>query len=184
MKAENTLWLNSSFNIPICFSKIAYLASLISLSVLLFSTANAQQITTDSLVFSTDTIRSNNALEEQVVSYAEDSIDYDLINKKVHLYHNAKVTYGGVVLTAAYIELDSDENTVYATWLKDSVGSVYGLPVFQEYGKSFTADAITYNFKSKKGLIKEVITKEGEGYVLGEKVKKQDDDVIHTHSGR
>ena len=176
--------MNSSFNIPISFSKIAYLASLISLSVLLFSTANAQQITTDSLVFSTDTIRSDNALEEQVVSYAEDSIDYDLINKKVHLYHNAKVTYGGVVLTAAYIELDSDENTVYATWLKDSVGSVYGLPVFQEYGKSFTADAITYNFKSKKGLIKEVITKEGEGYVLGEKVKKQDDDVIHTHSGR
>lgn len=176
--------MNSSFNIPISFSKIAYLASLLSLSVLLFSTANAQQITTDSLVFSTDTIRSDNALEEQVVSYAEDSIDYDLINKKVHLYHNAKVTYGGIVLTAAYIELDSDENTVYATWLKDSVGSVYGLPVFQEYGKSFTADAITYNFKSKKGLIKEVITKEGEGYVLGEKVKKQDDDVIHTHSGR
>ena len=93
MKAENTLLLNSSFNIPISLSKIAYLASLISLFVLLFSTVNAQQITTDSLAFSTDTLTSDNALKEQVVSYAEDSIDYDLINKKVHLYHNAKVTY-------------------------------------------------------------------------------------------
>ncbi len=176
--------MNSSFNIPITISKIAYLASLISLFVLLFSTVNAQQITTDSLTFSTDTLASDNSLEEQVVSYAEDSIDYDLINKKIHLYHNAKVTYGGIVLTAAYIELDSDKNTVYATWLKDSVGQVYGLPVFQENGKSFTADAITYNFKSKKGIIKEVVTKEGEGYILGEKVKKQDNDAIHTHSGR
>ena len=49
--------------------------------------------------------------------------------------------------------------------------------------KSFTADAITYNFKSK-GIIKEVVTKEGDGYILGEKVKKQDNDGIHTHSGR
>ena len=176
--------MNSSFNIPKPDSKIAYLASLISVFVLLFSTANAQQIPTDSLSFSTDTLISDNAFEEQVVSYAEDSIDYDLINKKVHLYHNAKVTYGGIILTAAYIVLDSDKNTVYATWLKDTIGQVYGLPVFEENGKSFTADAITYNFKSKKGIIKEVVTKEGEGYILGETVKKQSDDVIHTHSGR
>ena len=176
--------LNSSLNIPLTLSKIAYLASLISLFILLFSTANAQQIPTDSLIFSTDSHISDNALEEEVVSYAEDSIAYDLINKRVHLYHNAKVTYGEIILTAAYIELDSDKNTVYATWLKDSIGQVYGLPVFQENGKSFTADAITYNFKSKKGIIKEVVTKEGDGYILGEKVKKQDNDVIHTHSGR
>ena len=155
--------MNSFLYTHIISSKIAYLASLISLFVLLFSTVNAQQITTDSLAFSTDTVISDNALEEQVVSYAEDSIDYDLINKKVYLYHNAKVTYGGIVLTAAYIELDSDKNTVYATWLKDSIGQVYGLPVFQESGKSFSADAITYNFKSKKGIINEVVTKEGEG---------------------
>ena len=157
---------------------------MISLFVLLFSTANAQQIPTDSLAFSTDNYISDNALEDEVVSYAEDSIDYDLVNKKVYLYHNAKVTYGDVNLTAAYIELDSDKNTVYATGLKDSIGQIYGLPEFQENGKSFTANAITYNFKSKKGIIKEVVTKEGEGFLLGKKVKKQHDDVIHTHSGR
>ena len=151
---------------------------------MLLSTVNAQQITTDSLALSTDTYLSNNALEEEVVSYAEDSVDYDLINKKVYLYHNAKVTYGEIILKAAFIELDYDKNTVFASGLKDSTGQMYGLPVFQENGKSFTAKAITYNFKSKKGIIKEVVTKEGEGYILGEKVKKQDNDVIHTHSGR
>ena len=41
---------------------------------------------------------------------------YDLVNKKVYLYHNAKVTYGNVNLTAAYIELDSDKNTVFCHW--------------------------------------------------------------------
>lgn len=176
--------MSSSFNIPIIVSKIAYLAPLISLFVLHLSTANAQQISTDSMALSTDSNLSNNALEEVVVSYAEDSIAYDLINKKIYLYHNAKVTYGDIILESAYIELDSDKNTVFATGLKDSSGQMYGLPVFQENGKSFTAKAITYNFKSEKGIIKKVVTKEGEGYILGEKVKKQHNDVIHTHSGR
>ena len=140
--------MKSFFNITIYNSKITYLRFLISVFALLFSTVNAKQFTTDTLAFSTDSITSDNALEEQVLSYAEDSIDYDLINKKVYLYNNARVTYGEIVLTAAYIELDSDDNTVYATFLNDSLGEVYGLPVFQENGKSFTAKSITYNFKS------------------------------------
>ena len=176
--------MKSFFNITIYNSKITYLRFLISVFALLFSTVNAKQFTTDTLAFSTDSITSDNALEEQVLSCAEDSIDYDLINKKVYLYNNARVTYGEIVLTAAYIELDSDDNTVYATFLNDSLGEAYGLPVFQENGKSFTAKSITYNFKSKKGIIKEVITKEGEGYVIGEKVKKQGDDVFYTQNGR
>ena len=90
MKSENILFLNSSFNIPISISKIAYLASLISLFFLLFSTANAQQITTDSLAFSTDTITSDNALEEQVVSYAEDSTIYTPNDPK-GAFHNVVV---------------------------------------------------------------------------------------------
>lgn len=184
MKAEKKLSLNNPFNISISVSKIAYFICLFQLFILLFSTANAEEITTDSTAFSTDTLISENALEHQVVSYAEDSINYGLSNKKVHLYHNAKVTYSEIILEAAYIELNSDKNTVYATWLKDSLGQTYGHPVFKEKGKSFTADAITYNFKTKKGIIKEVVTQEGEGYILGEKVKKQENDVIHTHTGR
>ena len=89
--------MKSFFNITIYNSKITYLGFLISVFALLFSTVNAKQFTTDTLAFSTDSITSDNALEEQVLSYAEDSIDYDLINKKVYLYNNARVTYGEIV---------------------------------------------------------------------------------------
>lgn len=151
---------------------------------MLLSTAKSQSITTDSLAFSTDTILSENALEEEVVSFAQDSIDYDVFNKKVYLYHEAWVEYGSVRLTAAYIELDSENNTVYATGLPDSTGSMYGYPVFKESGKDFSAKEIQYNFKTKRAYIKEIITKEGDGYIHGEKVKKQANDVVHTHLGR
>lgn len=151
---------------------------------MLLSTAKSQTITTDSLAFSTDTLLSENALEEEVVSYAEDSINYDIINKKVHLYHEAWVKYGGITLTAAYIELDSENNTVYATGLLDSSGAMYGYPIFKESGKEFSAKEIQYNFKSKRAHIKEIITQEGEGYIHGERVKKQANDVVHTHLGK
>ena len=150
---------------------MAYLASLISLFILLFSTANAQQIPSASLIFSRDSHMSDNALEEEVVSYAEDSIAYDLINKRVHLYHNAKVTYGEIILTAAYIELDSDKNTVYATWLKDSIGQVYGLPEFQENGKALQQTLLP-TILNQKGNHKRSCDKRRRRILLGKKSEK------------
>jgi hypothetical protein len=151
---------------------------------MLFSTRTNAGFTTDSLALSTDSISSQNAIEEKVVSSAVDSIAYDLHSKKVFLYHEAKVLYGDVTLEAAYIELDADKNMVYATGQRDSSGQMYGYPVFTEGGKSFSSKEMRYNFKTKKGLIKEVVTQEGEGYIHGAKVKKQANDVIHTHRGQ
>ena len=92
----------------------------------------ASSFASDSATFYTDTLHSENALDLQVVTFAEDSIDYDLKDKKVRLYNNAKVTYGDVELTAAFIELNQDENSVFATWLNDSLGNPYGKPEFKE----------------------------------------------------
>ena len=123
----------------------------------------ASNFATDSATFYTDTLLSENALDLQVITFAEDSIDYDLKDKKVRLYKNAKVTYGDIELTAAFIELNQDENSVFATWLNDSLGNPYGKPEFKEKNKSFNSDVIRYNFNTKKGVIKNVITHEGEG---------------------
>ena len=37
---------------------------------------------------------------------------------------------------------------------------------------------MTYNFKTKKCNVKQITTKEGEGYILGKTVKKISDDVF------
>ena len=74
---------------------------------------------------------SKDALDKKVISFAEDSIVYNLEDKKIYLYKNAEVTYGNINLKAAYIELDNDKNTVYATFLKDSLNRIYGRPIFR-----------------------------------------------------
>ncbi len=150
---------------------------------MLLLTTNAQN-SSDSLSLTKDSLLSLDPIESKIISYAEDSIDYDLINNKVYMYHNASVKYYDITLEAAYIELNSKDNTVFAKSLKDSLGNNYGYPSFIDKGKSFSSKEMTYNFKSKKGIIKEVITQEGEAYVHGKKVKKNENDVIFTQNGK
>lgn len=146
------------------------------------STINAQN--SDELLADRDSIFSEDPILDKIISFAEDSIDYDLVNNKVILYHNAKINYEEIELKAAYIEIDSKKNTVFAKSLKDSAGVSYGFPVFTENNNSFSSKEITYNFKTKKGIIKEVVTQEGESYIHGKKVMKDELDVLHTYSGK
>tara|TARA_B100000886_G_scaffold330391_1_gene280788 strand:+ start:2583 stop:5018 length:2436 start_codon:yes stop_codon:yes gene_type:complete len=149
-----------------------------------FSTSNAQEIEDDSIVHYSNLI-SDDKIDILVISSAKDSIDYDIQNNKVFLYNNAEIKYGSITLQAAFIELDSDKNIVFAKSLvNDSSGENYGYPVFTEDGKSFTSKEITYNFNTKKGIIKNVRTKEGDSFIIGEKVKKNQDDVVFTSRGK
>ena len=149
---------------------------------LLLSTINAQN--SQHTILTEDTLLSDDPILDKIISYAEDSIDYDLINNKVILYHNAKINYENIELKAAYIEIDSKNNTVFAKSLKDSLGVSYGFPIFTENNNSFSSKEITYNFKTKKGLIKEVVTSEGGSFIHGKKVKKDESDILYTYNGR
>lgn len=176
--------LKNHTNSSIYKSKIAYFLCCFLPALLLFSTSNAQENYAD---FQTpnDSIISENPIKSKINSYAKDSIDYDLINNKVFLFNEAIIEYDAIILKAAYIELDSDKNIVFAKSLvNDSTGENYGYPEFTENGKSFIAKEITYNFNTRKGIIKDVKTQEGEGYILGDKVKKNPDDIIFTSYGR
>ena len=164
-------------------SKIVHFVSLFFVVFLLFSTSSAQELT--DTTSQTNIGLSDNPITNKINSSAKDSIDYDLANNKVYLYNEAIVEYEDIVLKAAFIELDSDKNTVYACSLKnDSTGVQFGFPVFSEKGKSFTANELTYNFDTKKGIINGVKTQEGEGYLLGQKIKKMPNDVVYASRGR
>ena len=143
------------------------------LIIFVFSTSNAQEIEGDTLNLNAN-LMSKNKINELLIGSAKDSINYDIKNNKVFLYNNAEIMYENIILKAAYIELDSDKNIVFAkSLINDSIGENYGYPVFSEDGKSFTSKEITYNFSTKKGIIKDVRTQEGESYILGDKVKKR-----------
>ncbi len=124
-----------------------------------------------------------NALDTKVEYQSADSIDFDLVNKKVYMYNNAVINYGDINLKAAFIEIDFEKEEIYATGLPDSTGKEYGLPEFKQGDQQFKSKTMRYNYKSKKGLISKVITEDGSGYLHGETVKKMDNDEVNISRG-
>ncbi len=125
----------------------------------------------------------NTTLEYEIKQFAEDSLKLSVDKKKAFLYGNAKIEYQNITISASYIEIDWDRNSIYASFTKDSTGNKVGEPVFTENNENFTAEKITYNFKTKKCKVKKIRTVEGEGYILGKSVKKMSDDILYVHKG-
>ena len=115
-------------------------------------------------------------LDAPVQYRANDSMVYDVVKQKIYLYDNASVQQGKISLRAAEIVFDQKEKLVTATYIEDSTGRRSGTPVFSEDGRDFQADQMVYNFETNKGKIYQLVTKEGEGYLRGKQVKKNEYD--------
>lgn len=107
-------------------------------------------------------IISPDAVDEPIVYTAEGYMKTDLRSKKVSLVQGARVTYGSIELTADSIVLDMETGSVYATGRVDSTGRMTGLPVYKDGSEEFESKELTYNFKSKKGVIRNVTTEQEE----------------------
>ena len=123
------------------------------------------------------------ALDAPVAYEASDSIVFTQ-GGFAHLYGDGKVSYPGADLEAAIISMDMDNSTVFARGVTDSLDAVKGRPVFKDGDTSYETDTIRYNFKSKKGIISNVVSQQGEGYVTGNNAKKGAGDELYMKSGR
>ncbi len=141
--------------------------------------------------FATDTLKnngfsdtiSNNKIEYNIIRKCEDSIIQDIKNKKIYLYGNASVDYGEINITANLIVLNWNNNTIHAVGTLDSNNNITGNPIFSDGNEEFKATEITYNIKSKKCIIKKIITQEGDGYIHGEIVKKDESNIFYLKKG-
>lgn len=119
-----------------------------------------------------------------IVKYdADDTIYFDYPNSTVYLFGNAIITYEDLELKADFVSFNYITNNVTAAGRADSTGKIIGKPVFKDGGQSFDADTIKYNFKSKKGIIKQVGTGIADGHVYGKTVKKTEDDIMYIENG-
>ncbi len=148
-----------------------YTYSLFSIFILSFgwNYLRAQEVATDS------TSESSSFLSSEITYFAKDSSRIDVQGKKVLLYKEAQVNFEDIELQAEHIILNWQENTVYAIGIEDSLGNIIGSPVFKEAGKTYYCESILYNFKTKKGKIKGMRTQDGEGYIHGNQLKKNED---------
>jgi lipopolysaccharide assembly outer membrane protein LptD (OstA) len=133
-----------------------------------------------------DTIKKKETpvLEAPVNYNAAESIVIDLNSRKVFLFKQAVVTYQDIELKADSIVLDLNTREVYAEGVKDTAGVVQGSPIFKDGSDEFESKTIRYNFKTGKGIIEDVKTKQGEGYVQSARTKKIDEKIFIMKNGK
>jgi hypothetical protein len=103
---------------------------------------------------------------------ATDSINSSIDKKIMRLYGNAHIKYGEIELEANEIIIDYNLSTLYARGTLDSSGRRVGFPVFTNGAEQYETKEITYNFKTKKAKIFEVVTQQGEGLMHSDNVIK------------
>lgn len=115
--------------------------------------------------------RRSNALDDPVIYESKDSMVWNY-GGYASLYGNGRVEYQNVVLTAGIIKMQMDSSLVYADGVRDSIGEWKETPVFMDGSTPYESNHISYNFKTEKGYINEIITQQGEGYMTSNEAKK------------
>ncbi len=133
---------------------------------------------------STKIVRKKSPLEDKVDYHAQDSIVFDAKGKILFLYDTAQINYQDIELKANYIEINMDKKELWGKGSIDSLGRISGKPHFKQGEQSFDAKEIGYNFETKRGLIKEAFTNQGEIYLHAEVAKKDSNDMIYVKNAK
>ncbi len=128
----------------------------------------------------------SNGLESPVKYTAKDSMVYFADTKTAHLYGTSSIDYENMNLKSDKIYMSLDSSLVRATGSADSTAEngIRNKPVFSMGKDTYESDTMAYNFKSKRGLIRDVYTEQQEGYLKGEKAKRDSSGVIYLKHGR
>jgi len=147
---------------------------------------------TDSIAKKPDTIHAadsvkkphkESSLRSKVVYASKDSLRFDIKSQKVYIYKEADIKYEDFSLKANYVEIDFGKNMLYATGTPDSIGKLTGNPETSQADQKFKSKIITYNYNTKRGYIQTVYTKQDEGYLHGQVVKKMENNITYIKNG-
>ena len=138
----------------------------------------------DTLVTDSTKSKQEDVLDAPVTYQAEDSLVWVVADAKAYLYKNSQVDYQKIGLTAEQITVDIDTKTVYAHGVKDSTGQEIGRPIFKDGDTPYESDTMSYNFRSRKGYISNVVTEQGEGYMTSQNAKKGADNTFYGEKGK
>ncbi|MBE0673615.1 MAG: LPS-assembly protein LptD [Bacteroidales bacterium] len=147
------------------------------------SVPDSLNIVTDTTAVVQDTLLltriSSDAIDATVGYKAKGYKKNDLANGKVYLIDEAEVTYQNIFLKADSIVMDMELGTIFASGRRDSTGNISGKVEFREGEESYQVDQLEYNFKSTRALIRNVVTRQQEGFLHSSLTKKQDDGTLH-----
>jgi hypothetical protein len=132
----------------------------------------------------TDTIKKPPLLSDQVKYKAESYNRIDQKKKLLILYDKAELYYQDTELKAGIIVMNYQTDEVYAGRIKDSTGNYTQLPIFKQGQNVVEPDSIRFNFKTKRALVWNSRTDQGEFKVKAEITKKENDSVYFLKKAR
>jgi len=131
---------------------------------------------TDSIKVNQDSIQGD--ITTTIKYSAKDSIVFHVEERQVNMYGGSTIDYGDMSLKAANTVIDYNTNLISAAGAKDSTGKDVDTPVFKQGAEMYTAHQMNYNFKTKRGRTTGVVTRQGEGFLHAEVVKRAPDEAI------
>ena len=106
-------------------------------------------------------------------------------NGVAHMYGSGELQYKSMGLKAEYIRVNMDSSMLYAQGVMDTIENEWvGKPVFSEGNDSYETEQIRFNLKTQKALIRNAVTEQGEGYIIADKTKKVENDVLMMAGGK
>ena len=127
-----------------------------------------------------------NGIDAPVNYEAQDSMVYDARTKTAYLYGTSEVKYTAMDLKSDRIRMSLDSSVVHATGTPDSTakGGIKGRPIFTMGSDTYDTDTIAFNFKSKKGLVRNAYTKQQDGFLTSEISKRAENGDVYLAHGR
>ena len=139
----------------------------------------------DSLALDSINKKRKNGIDAPVEYSADDSLTYDAVSATAHLFGNSKVKYTNMDLASEKIYMSLDSNLVHASGKLDSTtNKMVGTPVFKMGSDEYQQQEMSFNFKTKKGFITDVYTKQEDGYLTSEKSKRGGNGEMFLEHGR
>jgi len=177
------------FSLPFWGAQFTRMENLKYLALLQDTINNNDTLLLDSLSIATDSIPNDSVenkdpLEAPVDYNAKDSIIFDLTTNHGYFYGESQVDYTTMSIKAEYLTMSMDSSIIHGIYGIDSVGNKFGTPVFKQGDTEYEMNTVSYNFKSKKGFIRNVITQQGEGYIVADLAKKNADDSFFMCNGK
>ncbi len=138
---------------------------------------------TDSALTVVDTIKIDTVREERledILVYNSDDQIHEWRKKMSYLLRNAIVQYTDMEILADYIEINWETGDVYADGKRDSLGIITEPTIFKQGGKEYEQHSFKINFKTKVGVAYNVRIVEGEGVLIGDRVKRANDSTMYV----
>ncbi|MFO7615798.1 MAG: putative LPS assembly protein LptD [Bacteroidales bacterium] len=135
------------------------------------------------------TIKTKSFLNSVVTFPARDSTVVDLVDNKIRIYGEGKVTYEDIEITADYIEMNIDRKELVARGSRDSLGRLTGKAIYKDSKDTYETAELRYNFETKKAYVIDVRMKqEGigteTGYIHSHITKRDSSGLLNIKDGK